>query len=393
MKKYIILACFLAVIQLSHAQKGFTTGIIPPKDYFTVVPYENVNKKLIINVEIDGKPYRFIFDTGVSITVVNKKILDDSNHSTFSVLVTDQSGKQDSLEVNKLNRIRIGNAEFSEVPVMTMDIDDNPVFTCFNVDGYLGSNLLAHTAVRISSNDKTITLTDNPSTLQLSEEQSSVILFPSEENRLPIIKVILSNGDDSGSEELLFDSGADLLYRMERERLALFNEHGIVQDIVKSAGSSSVGFFGNAEEEVMFRVKIPQLTVNGCIFNGLQVETGQSSLIGASLFDFGIVTLDYIHRLFYFEPFDEVNEVNEKLFPIDPTVVEGKLVVGVIWDINLENQISVGDQIVSIDDIDYTNITVCDLITQEMEFKKKDRFTLRIKNSHGDVKEIKMERR
>ena len=81
----------MAVVQLSLTQDGFrpTTAITPPKDFFTVIPYENVNGMLIINVEVSGKPYRFSFDTGVALTVVNKKILDDSNNSPFSVLVTD----------------------------------------------------------------------------------------------------------------------------------------------------------------------------------------------------------------------------------------------------------------------------------------------------------------
>jgi len=199
MKKYIILTYLLALIQLSHAQNNFnpSEGILTPKDYFTVIPYENVNGKLIIKVEVSGKPYRFIFDTGMSVTMVNKKILDDSNNSTFSIHISDQSGKEDSVLVDKLNHIRIGDTDFNEVPVIAKDIDENPLFTCFNVDGYLGSNLLAHTIVRISSTDKTITLTDNPSKLQLNKEQSSEILFISEENRLPFIDVHFLNKDDT----------------------------------------------------------------------------------------------------------------------------------------------------------------------------------------------------
>jgi len=396
MKKYIILMYLLAVIQLSYAQNNFnpSEGIIPPKDYSTVVPYENINGKFIINVEVNGKPYRFVFDTGMSITMVNKKMLDDSNHSTFSVRATDQSGKQDSLLVGKLNHIRIGNADFSEVPVLAIDIDENPIFKCFNVDGYLGSNLLAHTVVRVSSTDNTITLTDNPSTLKLNKEQSSKLFFISERNRLPLINVNFSNDNDTVTEPVLFDTGADYLYRMERDNLPVFLEQGVVQDTVKSTGSSSIGIFGNAETEATYRAKIPKMEINGAVFKGLQVETigNQNSMIGSRLFDFGVVTFDYIHSLFYFEPFNEVNEVNEKLFPITPTINDGKLVVGVIWDVSLENQISVGDQILSIDNVDYTNPVICDLVVKGVKFKDKDQITLRIKNTHGEVKQITLKR-
>ena len=85
--KYIILTCLLALAQLSPAQKKFnpSAGIVTPKNYSTVIPYENVNGKIIIKVEVNGKPYRFVFDTGASITTINKNILDSSNHSTFSI--------------------------------------------------------------------------------------------------------------------------------------------------------------------------------------------------------------------------------------------------------------------------------------------------------------------
>jgi len=394
--KYI-LACLLALAQLSFAQNDFnpSAGIVTPKDYSTVVPYENINGKIIINVEVNGKPCRFIFDTGMAITAIDKKILDATNHSTFSVLVRDQSDKTDSMLVNKLNQIRIGNVDFNEVPVLIMDFDENPVFNCFNVDGFLGSNLLAYTAFQISSTEKTITLTDNPSTLQLNKEQSSELIFPTEKERVPFIKVNFINDKDTVSGPILFDVGANHLFRLSLEHLSVFQENNVVQHIVRSKGSTSVGIFGNADEGDMFRVSIPQLEINGSVLNGIQaeVESNSQSSIGTRLFDYGIVTFDYINSMFYFKPFNAVSEINEKLFPISPTVNDGKLVVGAIWDTSLENQISVGDQIVSIDDIDYTNITMCDLVLKGVEFKDKERMTFGIKNATGEVRKITLERK
>jgi hypothetical protein len=152
---------------------------------------------------------------------------------------------------------------------------------------------------------------------------------------------------------------------------------------------------GKADEEDMFLVKIPKIKINGAVFTGLQVETiaNQNSSVGTRIFDYGIVTFDYINSLFYFEPFNAVSEVNERLFPISPTVSDGKLVVGVIWDANLENQINVGDQIVSIDDIDYTNIAICDFVLKGADFKDKERVTFGIKNTLGEVRKITLERK
>ena len=391
-KKKIVLIALLALAQLSYAQNiiNFVERIIYPKDYSTVVPYENINGKLIIKVDVNGKSYRFIIDTGAAMTLIDKKILEVSNHSAFSVPVVDQSGKEELLPVIILNHIRIGHANFSEVPVITMDIDENPLFKCFNVDGILGNHLLAYSTVRISSTDKTITLTDGPSTLQLNKEHSSEFSVIS---GLPFIDVRFLNGDNAAVEPVLFDVGANLLYQLRLEHLPYFQEQNFVQP-VKSTGSASIGAFGYSEEEVVFLVSIPKIEINGAVFNGILTETAgnrNSSIIGSYLLDFGIVTLDYINRLFYFEPFNKVNEVNKKIIPISPKISGNKLVVGIIWDASLENQISVGDQIVSIDDKDYTNFSICDLLLGA--FKDKDSITFGIKNAHGDIKQITIERK
>ena len=311
----------------------------------------------------------------------------------MQVKLTDQSGKKNSALVDKLNHFRIGNVSFDKVPVAAIDINENPLFKCFNVDGYLGSNLLSHTVVRISSTDKTITFTDKFSTLHLNKKQSSKLLFPSKEDRRPIIIVNFINENDTVNEPVVFDVGADYLYRLQLDHLPVFLENSVMQDTIKSMGSSSTGIFGNAENEVMYRVSIPKMEINGTVFKGIKAETikNQSSMVGSRLFDYGIVTFDYRNSKFYFEPFNEVNEINEKLFPISPTVSNGKLVVGVIWDASLENQISIGDQIVSIDDTDYTNFTTCDLMLKDFKLKK-DQITLGIKNALGEVKFIKLER-
>ena len=186
------------------------------------------------------------------------------------------------------------------------------------------------------------------------------------------------------------------MYCLQLDHFPVFIEQNVIQDMKKGIGSSSIGMLGNADVEEQYLVKIPQMEISGAVFNGLQVETtsGESySKLGTRLFDFGNVVVDYINGLFYFEPFNEISKVNEKLFHISPTVSDGKLFVGIIWDADLANQISVGDQIVSVDDIDYTNVEMCDLMTIGVELNGKNRATFGIKNAFGEVRRITLERK
>ena len=73
----------------------------------------------------------------------------------------------------------------------------------------------------------------------------------------------------------------------------------------QATGSFTFGLNGTPADENYYKFTAPQLLINGVAFKDITTETtyGESSRIGADLFKYGLVTLDYKNRAFYFEPY------------------------------------------------------------------------------------------
>jgi len=70
--------------------------------------------------------------------------------------------------------------------------------------------------------------------------------------------------------------------------------------------------------------------INGVGFDNVITETAKSnnSRIGTRLLEYGMVTMDFIHHLFYFDAVRSANDLKEELWPVKPVIEQGKLVVG-----------------------------------------------------------------
>jgi len=360
-------------------QRGFTRA----KDYFSVFRYEPYFNKLVVPVTIHGKSYRFILDTGAPNTISRELYEALKPEVIDKVQVIDQSGKTDSLNIVSVKELWLGNVLFEGIP--TLVAKDGSVFDCFEVDGLIGSNMLADAIVRFSSRDSSITLTDAISRLALNKKQSSRLrLSPGQSN--PYIEVTLKN-QKTVKEVLLFDTGADTFYDMAISSFNQFRPYAIFSRVEDGYGSNTVGLHGVADSSLVYRVKTPVIMINGVTFRNATAQTTDNShsRIGRDLLDHGIVTVDYRHKKFYFEAFKEDNDLLEKLPGFNPSFINNQYAVGIIWSAQLRKSISTGDQIISIDGTNYEQITLCELLQKETAFKHKDKVAIVLKDKNGEI--------
>lgn len=391
MRIFIFTLLWLLPGLCSRAQ-SFTLNVggTNEKGYFTVIPYENIKGKIIIPVSIQGKTYRFILDTGApnSISSALAEVLKPTLLN--KIPVTDQSGKTDSMEVVALSAVMLGDVAFTNIPSL---VSESPIFSCTGYDGLIGSNLLRNSIVRFSSRDKTITITDDRSRLDLKKKHASALKLTASQSN-PYFKVVLT-GKKKVSEYLLFDSGADNIYDLCMEHYKVFKPFGVLTDIIETQGASTMGFHGIADNAPVCRVKIPAMDINGAILNNISAETtnDDNSRIGARLLEYGIVTVDYLHRKFYFEPFQPSSDLHEKQAGFSTSFSNGKYIIGVIWDEQLKPHMHTGDQIISVDGIDHEHITLCDLLNKESVLKTKDKATIVLKDKNSALHTLQVEKK
>jgi hypothetical protein len=138
---------------------------------------------------------------------------------------------------------------------------------------------------------------------------------------------------------------------------------------------------------------IPELTVQGLTLRNIISETtiDGNSRIGARLLEYGILTIDYKNSKSYFEPYSQTVHLPEESWDLSPTFINGKLVIGRIWSKEL-TKISVGDEILSINEKDMTSISECEFLLNSplLDIKMA---TLKIRNAKGEIQTIKIQKR
>jgi hypothetical protein len=370
----------------------FDQGGTPAADYYTVLHYQKLMRKVIVPVSIKGKNYRFLLDTGAPLTV-SKSLASELRFEFMTQYpIRDQSGITDTMKLVKVDAITLGNIEFNNIPaIVAVDF----TMDCLQLDGVIGSNILRNSIIRISSQDSTIIITDDVSRLNLNKlkkKQVTNLLTLAPGVSDPVIHIALG-GKKTAGEDLLFDTGMDGLYDLCYRNFQLFSPHGIFKVLAQGYGSNTIGLHGVAADTTQFKLLIPKLKVNGMVLENVvaSTTTGSNSRIGAELLDYGAVTIDFKNRKFYFEPFSgERKDLYKPQLPFDPVPKDGKLVVGVIWEKDLLKEVNIGDQIIAMNDFNCEQLTSCEMMDLVIPSRKDNKLQLTVKNRAGVIKTIEI---
>ena len=177
-KKIILLAISLLCFQLTYAQ----TEILL-EDYFRTLKS--------VKVEIEGKTYNFLFDTGGGITIVSPKIIEDINKSSYGNSVGFRmSGEKVESKLCDSIDIKIGGLSFHHPYVGVFDIMSLLPKEFEQIDGLI--------SLKTFENSK-ITLNLNENKLTIESERS----FREKVKNMNLVKSRFANGPN-GSELNIF---------------------------------------------------------------------------------------------------------------------------------------------------------------------------------------------
>jgi len=253
------------------------------------------------------------------------------------------------------------------------------------VDGFIGSNLFHNSIIQFDDKNKLIRISSDLNKLDLSNAKTSEIFIDKQSS--PIFKMQIG---DKAKEMLLFDTGADELYSMSNTNMNKFKKTKTFSVISESFGSNLFGFNGLEQESKNYRLLIPELTIQGLTLKNVVSETTKdgNSRIGARLLEYGILTIDYKNSKSHFEPFPQTASIKEVFWDLSPTFMDGKLVVGRIWSKELK-KISVGDEILSINEIDTGSASEYEFLLNSPLLAIKVA-TLKIRNQKGAIQTIEI---
>lgn len=381
MRKFFLLLIALAAVLNTY---GNPIDADRSAGYLEEIKFEFINNKIIIPVTIDGTVYRFLFDTGAP-NVISKELSERIKPEILrSTETRDAAGNKDDLNIVLVPELSIGHKTFKNTKALSYDLKKIDIFECLDIDGFIGSNLLENTIVQINFDTKTLTLTNNKHKLDLDKKKSTKMELVGEQ-KSPFIFIDIE-GKVNARDQVMVDTGMDGFYDISHRSYDIFKNNNILKDLATAQGGYIVSLLGNAQKTEQHRVLVPKIKVAGTSFIDLVTITidDNFSRIGTDMLKHGLVTIDFKNKRFYFDTKEETIEVSKPLPEITPTVMNGRLVVGYVWDKDLKNKISYGDEIIKIDDKNIAEMNICDFISLKQEFEQKDTLNIVFKNKKGE---------
>lgn len=383
--KYIVgIIIIIASIRSLHAQKvTFNKGGASSENYYAELPYEFHAGYLFVMIEIDGAKRKFLLDTGAPMQIT-KKLFDELKPDIINhTEITDAAGNKDHLNIVSLKEIKLNGVSFTNIPAL---VSDSELYACFSIDGVIGSNMFRNSILRIESARGLLIVTDDRSKIAAITTPGSR-LSAGEPQSYPYFKIELAG---KKTQLVGFDSGSPYFMVMaEAHAKKNIREHS-AEKISSGFGISSRSLLGLQKKDSLSRIRLESLTVSGASFKNVSAETNKSdkTRLGNKLLAYGTVTIDYIHKVFYFEPFEEGNDLTEKHWPLKPIVAGQKLIVGVGWP-ELRGLASSGDQILAIDQESYEAVDLCGWLKGKLAvFNAKKTAVLTIRSPNGDISKV-----
>jgi predicted aspartyl protease len=390
MKLKLILS-LLFVNSLIFGQINFNQGKINDKEYYEVIPYETEIGKIILPVTINNKTYRFLLDTGAP-NLFSTELLKEINVAEgASINVNDANNQDQKMKFAVVPQLKIGNLVFENQAGLIYNFEEHNLLSCYKIDGFIGSNLLRNSIIKMNGANKTIIITNKIKSLNIDKKPIKMKLYGNQKSPFVELKFVGKN-NEKASDMVLVDTGMDGLYDMSKRAYTIFENSKIFEALYTATGIGDSGLFGAGDSSEQKLLEIENANLNQQIINNIMVSTtlDDNSRIGLDFLKYGDITLDFLNKKFYFES-PKTIDVKEKTPKFFTSVQNDKVVIGIVWDEKLKLLMNTGDEVISADQIDITNISLCDFLRLKKEWKNKESYILKLKNKEGQISEITIE--
>ena len=382
----IRIVIFLLLSNYCVAQDvNFNLGNSKELNYYSEIPFEYVNGKIIVSVLINENKYRFLLDTGAP-NLITKRLSTILNLESLQELkISDANQIKSTMNIVQLPNLTIGSIIFENSVALSSQDENNLVFDCFEIDGFIGSNLLRNSIIQIDVKNKILIITNDLKKLHLNNENSSKLSLFGQQSS-PFIWLKLTGSKDSGKEQVLLDTGMKGFYDISHKNYIKFKDEKIFSEVANGKGSESIGLSGTSPESEQVRLLLKHMKIANSAFLNISTTTtnDNNSRIGIGLFENGIGTIDFINKKFYFEQYEHNKDLTEKYLPFSRTIINNKLSIGIVWDEKLKAKINYGDEIIEINGKNYENYKICDFINKSI-FENITVSEIKIRNKKGEI--------
>ena len=338
----LILSTFFLATGCTSISKLYNSGSVEPGEFYGRTTYETVFDLIIIPVEINGKRYRFLYDTGAPM-VISEELRDKLELNSINQgNVSDSQGKRNKLDYVWLDKLTIGGVDFLKTGSLVADLTQAPEINCLQIDGILGANLMKLAVWKIDNKNKRMYFASSKEKLNIPESDRLVISFATKRTFTPVVDLTVN--DSTSIKRVTFDTGYGGYLSLSGN---YFDSTQTVSE--KSYGYSSTGLYGSSFDTVL-KVKT-KMSISDFSQQAPVVYSAAKgkNLLGMDFLNQFDVVLDWNTKTVELYP-TELKAPKLKTFGVTPKWNEDKLIVGTVSKGSLAEKdgVVVGDVIVKL---------------------------------------------
>jgi hypothetical protein len=377
----------LSVVFISSCSSSIVSfikqGYMAEQKFSAQTNFEQIHGLVIVPVMINGKNYRFLFDTGAP-TAISQQLNNDLKLKVqHKGKITDSDKKKSKIEYVSLDSLLVGGVAFYNQSCIVVDFDKNPKLKCMQLDGILGSNTMRFCNWRIDFYKQEIGFSNH------FVDTTNKSFIPFETDHQYDININL-NLDTLVLKNIKIDYGSNGALSLPKSVLIELDKKNAIMELRSHYGFSQSGISGKITKIDELYCQFDSLYYKDLVFRNIPIYNG-TGLLGCKILSNWIVEIDWDHQKLYFTPQNEMKYyLNSFGMSINYSNEKGTYIQSVIEGSIAENNgIAPNMEILKINDLYFNSESdFCNYLIQ----KKKDPMRIKLLNQNKDTLNLVLEK-
>jgi predicted aspartyl protease len=369
MKKILLSIITILIILTSCSTiktvKLMKSGEVEQEVFNVQIPFEYRLGMIILKVNISGKDYDFLLDTGAP-NAISKNLAKELNlDATHEEEVGDSQGEEASLGIVNLERVNINGVDFLNTSALIADLDLSKEVRCMKIDGLLGSNLMRNAVWKFDYQNQVITISKSIESFNIPDTAYKVS-FSTDIAGVPSVNVAIN---DVVEKWVTVDLGSNGDISLSKKTFkALIKKNPSISHVA-SFGNSSSGLYGMGKRDTSYYVKSPNVSFGEISLDNTVVSFSQESgaTIGTKLFKNYDLIISWFTKEIFFIKKKNYNRSTLSTLGLSLANMDNKLVVNGMFEKSDAHKkgVQIGDQIIKFGETRYDQLLPeqwCELI-------------------------------
>ena len=346
-----------------------------------------VNKGLIfLPVNIHGKEYRFLFDSGAPFSISEQlqseyafKIVSNGN-------IIDSDHNRKKVDWVQVDSILIGDVLFEDHVAFIGNFKTNHMLKCLNIDGIVGSNIIRQCNWTI---DQTINSLSLFNSINIEDfKDHTAIPFKTDHQYNIFVDIAFGRSKVSN---ILVDYGSNGAIALNNEIFSILTDRNVFGEIHLENGYQQSGIIGEAVQINRKITFTDSVDINGMQVENVMLKTGPTVSVGNELLSRFNLTIDWENQRLYLNRNGKPSHSNRSPgFRLGFSNDKGVYVQSVIEGSNAyQNGIRPNMKVMKVDNLDFENgDDFCDFVNHALG----DKIFMQLTDNLGQELECIIER-